>query len=149
MAPRMQKIDPNKTQPRTKKVISITPIVVGVYIVLIGLGVGTGYLLSTPKATNQTPGQTAVTTEGGKTVYGSSDTKTFSDSAIGVIQKDGIDGEGTHSLIRDGGPSQTACLVSSVMDLSQFIGKKVKVWGKTNAAQVCPWFMDVGRVELQ
>lgn len=149
MAPRMQKIDPTKPQHHAKKVISLTPIVVGVYIILIGLGVGTGYLLSSPKAVSQIPGQTAVTTEGGKMVYGSSDTKTFSDSAVGVIQKDGIDGEGTHSLIRDGGPSQTACLVSSVMDLSQFIGKKVKVWGKTNAAQVCPWFMDVGRVELQ
>jgi len=49
-----------------------------------------------------------------------------------VIQKGGSDSEGTHQLIRDGGPSQTVYLVSSVVDMDQFVGKKVKVWGQNN-----------------
>ena len=53
----------------------------------------------------------------------------------GDFAKGGIDGEGTHKLIRDGGPSKTAYLTSSVIDLDQFVGKKVKIWGETRAAQ--------------
>ena len=60
---------------------------------------------------------------------------TFKDTAIGVIQKGGTDGEGTHQLIRTGGPSQTVTLISSVIDLDQYVGKKVKVYGQTLAAQ--------------
>ena len=116
--------------------------IIGVYIVLILLGVGTGYLLSR----SGTSALSVVTT--GKTV-GSTDTKTFKDSAEGVIQKGGSDGEGTHALIRDGGPSQTAYLISSVVDLDQYVDKKVKVWGQTMAAKKVSWFMDVGNVELQ
>ncbi|KKS87966.1 MAG: hypothetical protein UW37_C0018G0006 [Candidatus Gottesmanbacteria bacterium GW2011_GWA2_44_17] len=119
----------------------------GVFLILVCAGVGTGYLLASPKGTITIAGQT-VSTGGGKT-FGSSDTKTFTDTAVGTIEKDGIDGEGTHKLIREGGPSQTACLVSSVLDLDEFAGKKVKVASKTMAAKKCPWLMDVGRIELQ
>lgn len=120
-------------------------IVLAVYIVLILLGIGTGYLLS----------RTGIAGVGGPSVIqtdkvaGSTDTKTFKDSAEGVIEKDGAGGEGTHQLIRDGGPSQTVTLISSVVDLDLFVGKKVKVWGQTMAAKKVAWLMDVGKVELQ
>lgn len=120
----------------------------GVLFVLILVGVGTGYLLAGVGPKTQGITTQSIDAEGGKS-YGSSDTKTFTDTAIGTIEKDGIDGEGTHKLIRDGGPSQTACLVSSVLDLDEFVGKKVKVNSKTMAAKKCPWLMDVGRIELQ
>lgn len=113
---------------------------------IIVAGVLTGYFLS--RSSSSASGGGSLLT-GGKTMFGSSDTKTFSDTAVGVIEKDGISGEGTHKLIREGGPSQTACLVSSVLDLDEFVGKKVKVWSKTNDAKQCPWFMDVGKIELQ
>lgn len=77
-----------------------------------------------------------------------STSREFKDSAEGVIEKGGIDGEGTHKLQRSGGESQTAYLTSSVLDLDQFVGKKVRVWGETNKAQKAGWLMDVGRVEL-
>jgi hypothetical protein len=124
-------------------------IILGVYLLLIVMGVGTGYLLSGKSTVlgtaNQNPGGMINT---GK-VVGSTDTTTFKDSAVGVIQKGGIDGEGTHQLIRPGGPSQTAYLFSSVIDLDQYIGKKVKVWGQTVAGQKASWLMDVGKIELQ
>lgn len=121
--------------------------IIGVYVALVLLGVGTGYLLSRTGGavgTGTTPGNV-----NSAKVSGSTDTTTFKDSAVGVIQKGGTDGEGTHSLIRDGGPSQTVTLISSVVDLDQYIGKKVKVFGQTMAAKKAAWLMDVGRVELQ
>lgn len=76
------------------------------------------------------------------------DGKTFKDSAEGELVAGGVDGEGTYQLKRPGGESQTVALTSSVLDLSKFEGKKVKVWGETFAAQTAGWLMDVGKVEV-
>lgn len=131
---------------RSPKTIMRT-VVVGVYVLLIGLGIGTGYLLSGKKiglsGAGQAPG--VVKTDG---AVGSADTKTFKDSADGVIEKGGLDGEGTHKLVREGGPSQTAFLISSVIDLDSYLGKKVRVWGQTFAAEKAAWLMDVGKIEV-
>lgn len=123
-----------------------TRIIICVYVILVLLGVGTGYLLSHSNITGVGVKPGIVNTA---KISGSTDTATFKDTAVGVIQKGGTDGEGTHSLIRDGGPSQTVTLMSSVVDLDQYVGKKVKVYGQTMAAQKAAWLMDVGRVELQ
>lgn len=138
--PVVQPIEPIEGE-TPMKVLS-SKMIIGVYVLLVALGVGTGYLLS--RSGTSTP--SVVNT--GKTV-GSTDTKTFKDSAEGVIQKGGSGGEGTHALIRDGGPSQTAYLISSIVDLDLYVGKKVKVWGQTMAAKKVSWLMDVGKVELQ
>jgi len=137
--PVMKKLEPETKVNRT--------IIGGIFIVIILLGIGTGYLLSRPTGTTTTAGGTVVSTDGKS--FGSTDTKTFADSTIGTIEKGGINNEGTHKLIREGGESQTACLVSSILDLDEFVGKKVKVWSNTMDAKVCPWLMDVGRIELQ
>lgn len=123
-----------------------TKFVIGtVFVILALLGVGTGYILDTGIGA---PSQNTLTpTKTGK-VIGLADTKTFKDSAIGTLENGGLDGEGTHKLIREGGPSQTAYLISSVVDLDQYAGKKVKVWGETVAAKKVSWLMDVGRLEL-
>ena len=72
----------------------------------------------------------------------------FRDSAEGVLLKGGIEGEGSHRILRPGGETQTVYLTSSVIDLSPFVDHKVKVWGETFAAQKANWLMDVGRVEV-
>ncbi len=96
----------------------------------------------------------AITRDGGlkyvetKTEVGSQDTKTFKDMAEGTIEKGGVNGEGSHKLLRPGGPSQTVSLSSSVVDLDQFAGKKVQIWGETNTAMKSGWLMDVGRVKI-
>ena len=81
-------------------------------------------------------------------VVGVSDEKTFRDDAEGVLVTGGADGEGSHHLLRPGGPSQNVYLTSSVVDLSLFEGHKVKMWGETFAAQKAGWLMDVGRVQV-
>ena len=81
------------------------------------------------------------------------DNRTFRDFAEGVIQKrpDSKDTEeyveGTHLLIRDG--AIPVALTSSVVDLNQYEGKKVKVFGETQKAIKEGWLMDVGRVEVK
>jgi len=139
----VQPFERKEVKPSVKKFyIALT----GVFVVLIALGIGTGYALS--RIGTQGVSGKAVSTDGGKT-FGSKDDKTFTDTAIGMVEKEGISGEGTHKLTREGGPSQTACLVSSVLDLDEFVGKKVKVHSKTMGAKKCPWLMDVGSIELQ
>lgn len=77
------------------------------------------------------------------------DKKTFKDSVEGILREGGIDGEGNFHIERPGGVSQNAYLTSSTVDLSNYIGKKVKVWGQTFSAQKAGWLMDVGLVEIE
>jgi len=79
---------------------------------------------------------------------GSTDTQTFRDTATGTVESGGLNGEGTHKLLREGGSSQTVYLVSSIVDLEQFTGKKVQVWGETVKGQKAAWLMDVGRIKI-
>lgn len=137
--------DINSDKPVSNENMKITTIIV--YVILISLGIGTGYLLA-----GKTGSQPAGTSTAGglivsDKVVGSQDNKTFKDSATGKLEKGGLDGEGTHKLIRDGGPSQTVYLMSSVVNLDEFAGQNVKVWGETFAAEKAGWLMDVGKVE--
>lgn len=122
-------------------------VVLGVYGLLILLGVGTGYLLSRTDGALSNSNKPGMINTG--TVAGIADEKTFKDSAVGTVEKGGLNGEGTHKLIREGGDSQTAFLISSVVDLDQYVGKRVKVWGQTFAAEKASWLMDVGKIEIQ
>ncbi len=79
--------------------------------------------------------------------YGDTD-QNFKDSVQGTLEKNGLDTEGTHKLLRDGREDQTVHLVSSVLDLDIFDGRQVEVWGETNASQKAGWFMDVGLVKV-
>ncbi|MFA6017230.1 MAG: hypothetical protein WC744_04035 [Patescibacteria group bacterium] len=77
------------------------------------------------------------------------DKTTFKDSVEGILREGGIDGEGNFHIERPGGVSQNAYLTSSTVDLSVYIGKKVKVWGQTFSGQKAGWLMDVGLVEIE
>ena len=121
------------------------------FLVVIILGIGTGYFLSTGKTVTKTKTseQVAGSSVSKGTVVGSSDTSTFKDTAEGILQNGGINGEGQYHLVRPGGASQNVYLTSSIVDLSQFIGKKIKVHGQTQAAKSAGWLMDVGQVEVE
>jgi hypothetical protein len=114
-------------------------------IIIVG-GVITGYLLSQNKGLGS--GGTTAGTINKPNEVGSADSQTFKDTATGVLEAGGLNGDGTHKLIREGGPSQTAYLTSSVIDLDQFVGKKVQVWGETQKGQKVSWLMDVGRIKI-
>lgn len=79
---------------------------------------------------------------------GVADEATFRDSAEGILREGGVDGEGTHHLERGFGPEKDVYLISTVIDLQTFVGKRVKVWGETISAQKAGWLMDVGRIKV-
>lgn len=128
-----------------------TPKVIVAFVLVILLGIVSGYFLTGKKVgsvttnTTSTPGNSNV--ESG-TVVGSNDTNTFKDIAEGTLREGGIDGEGAFHLERPGGSSQNVYLTSSIVDLSKFVGKKIKVWGQTQAAQHAGWLMDVGKIQV-
>lgn len=115
------------------------------------LGVGTGFTLGKQSAQSGKNVPLTQSKDGsaakGK-IFGSDDTKTFKDTAEGIVKKGGIEGEGQYHLERPGGESQNVYMTSSTVDLSEFINKKIKVWGQTQTAQKAGWLMDVGRVEV-
>jgi hypothetical protein len=128
----------------------LLPIILSV--IVIGLGVLTGYFFAGKEESAEvTAGGTGVVSEEkiiAGAEFGIKDTSTFKDTATGVLEEGGHDGEGTHKLIREGGPSQTVYLTSSVLDLSQFAGRKIQVWGQTMTAQKVAWLMDVGKIKV-
>lgn len=112
------------------------------------LGGTSGYLLA---KTGNSKTESPITTEKPKSAQ--QDTRTFRDFASGVIQKrpapknpqDYI--EGTHFLIREG--AVPVALTSSVIDLTQYEGKKAKIFGETQKAIKEGWLMDVGKIEVE
>lgn len=123
-----------------------------VFLVVIILGIGTGFVLSNKGASqtnqkNSTDTSVSTQTAEGK-IFGTPDEKTFKDQATGVLKSGGIEGEGAYHLERPGGVSQNVYLTSSILDLSKFVDKKVTVWGETNSAKKAGWLMDVGRVQV-
>ena len=128
---------------------NLTKIGIGLFIlIIVAAGVITGNFLAKGRVIG-TGGEEELKVEPGKPPPPQLDTATFRDKSTGVIQKnDASDqyAQGTHKLIREGGPSQTAYLVSSVVDLNLYVGKKVEVWGETFQSSQVGWLMDVGKV---
>lgn len=116
-------------------------------VVAILAGTGTGYFLA---AKSSNSALTNPTLGGQAPKSAQQDSKTFRDFAEGKITKApeakaGEYMEGTHLLVRDAG--NPVSLTSSVVDLSQYEGKKVRVRGETQKALKAGWLMDVGKVE--
>lgn len=138
-----------KEFPKQEKKSTMKSIIV--VILILSAGVTTGYFLSgshsLPKELKSTEN---VSEEGVKVgdVFGMVDEKTFRDSTEGILVKGGIDGEGSHHLLRPGGVTQSVYLTSSTIDLDLFVDHKIKIWGETFQAQKAGWLMDVGRAEV-
>jgi len=133
----------------TKPIMSVENprrLFLGVVIAAIILGILTGYTLSTKNS-----GLKVSSLVTGKAQSAQVDTRTFKDFAEGTIKAKTAPSdpseyiEGTHALVREG--AVPVALTSSVVDLSKYEGKKVKVYGETQKALKEGWLMDVGKVE--
>lgn len=136
--------DPKTAQVPIRKV-SFGKIVLPVLLVTLLAGVFTGFKLS---SSNPQSAQ-ADLPDSKPAKAPQQDRRTFRDFAEGKIAKkqESSPGysEGTHLLIREN--AVPVALTSSVIDLSLYEDKKVKVYGETQKAIKEGWLMDVGRVE--
>lgn len=136
----------NITKPLFGKPANLNRILMAILVVAVVAGAFTGFSMTgknggglATKLPNQTP-KSAI-----------QDTQTFRDFAEGTLRarpapkNSNVYVEGSHILTRDG--AYPVALTSSVVDLSQYEGKKVKVYGETQKALKEGWLMDVGRVE--
>lgn len=119
-------------------IISVSVIVVGIL---------SGYLLT--RSGNES-GVNSDSTEikVNKEEAGVVDESKYPDTAEGILEEGGIQGEGTYHLVRGVGPSQYAYLTSSVIDMAPFVGKKVKIWGQTLSGKKAGWLLDVGKIKV-
>lgn len=123
-----------------------------VILLVILAGIGTGWKVSSSKVLGSNTANIGQKTAPGVVKkgaeVGSTDTKTFRDEAEGTLQAGGVNGEGVYHLDRPGGESQTAALTSSVLDLSEFVGQRVHVWGESQKSTKAAWLMDVGKIKV-
>ena len=124
----------------------IWPYIVGAFLVVI-VGVGTSWLISSKMAKTSTSGA-APGVKVTSTSAGVLDPKIKYDNTEGTLQEGGLNGEGTFHLVRDGGASHYVYLTSSVVDLSNFVNKKVQIWGETLASKKVGWLMDVAKIQV-
>lgn len=141
---------------QTEKKSAVKEIILPALIILVIILAGsvTGYFLANRGGSATGISQVKKLTGGAELIQGPNEVGikdvNFKDTTEGRLEvnSDTAIPEGSHKLIRPGGLSKTAYLISSVVDLNQFVGKCVQVWGETFAAQKAGWLMDVGRVKL-
>ena len=118
-------------------------VISAVSIILLGSGLG---LLISRKNLSKVEGASTEQLQKTDKQAGLKDCK--GDQATGTLEKTSGKEQGTHKLIRDGGPSQTVYTVSSVVDLDEYVGKKMEVCGDTQKLQGVSWFMDVAQIKI-
>ena len=126
------------------------PFFIFLVVVVVGLGIFTGLKVSGKFGSKPSSGTGGVISKE-KITKGSEfgvEDPGKADTAMGVVEAGGIDGEGTHKLLREGGPSQTVYLTSSVIDMDSLVGVNVQIWGETVKAQKAGWLMDVIKVKV-
>lgn len=133
--------------PKKSPLTVLLPIVI--VIILISAGVFSGLVLASRSKNAQLTTGAAKGEELPEEVK-QAFAQTFKDEAEGIIEKNDKfeeTAQGQWKLVRPGGESQTAYLTSSVLDLNNYVGKKVKVFGETFSSSQVGWLMDVGKVE--
>ena len=142
----VNKIPPQSAPGKFKKFLPVILI-----IIIVTTGIFSGLVFSSRAKGSQMSAKSAIFEENLSPEQKQSFNQTFRDQAEGKIERnDEKDkyAQGTHKLIRPGGEDQTAYLTSSTLDLDEYNGKKVKVFGETFGSSQVGWLMDVGKVEV-
>lgn len=137
--------------PMTKKTRSYLGILLAVVAIMAGIGTGYGSHRLFASGSSSGPNDVIPVSEGSikaGDVFGSQD-DAFKDRAEGYLEKGGMQGEGSHKLLRPGGEAQTVYLTSSVTDLDALVGMEIEVWGETFKGQKAGWLMDVGKIKVK
>lgn len=156
--PNLSTNNPVNQPVQSLKVPETTPKFIYPLIIVIAVVVGFGASRLFPSPTKTvSPQESLVENQAAQVVEGQEVTvgvlygntsKNFADGATGTVKSGGINGEGTHTLEREGGKTQNAALTSSIVDLDLFVGKKVEVKGETNKSNKAGWLLDVGSIKI-
>jgi hypothetical protein len=125
-----------------------SPFIIGAFLVVLS-GVAIAWLISSKMmnggvtSTKVVPGVKTASTQAGNL-----DPEVEYDTATGILQDGGLNGEGTYHLVREGGASKYVYLTSSTIDLSLFVNKNIEIWGQTLASKKVGWLMDVAKVQV-
>jgi len=125
-----------------------SPFIIGAFLVVLS-GVAIAWLISSKMmnggvtSTKVVPGVKTTSTQAGNL-----DPEVEYDTATGILQDGGLNGEGTYHLVREGGASKYVYLTSSTIDLSLFVNKNIEIWGQTLASKKVGWLMDVAKVQV-
>lgn len=120
-------------------------------VVILGslVGFGASFLTKGSSTTTEQTNETEKEDSGDVAQKaGINDKKKFKDNATGILKEGGIEGEGDFHLERPGGAAQNVYLTSTTVDLSEYVGKKITVWGETYSAEKAGWLMDAGYIEV-
>lgn len=142
-----------KKQDKTMQLFPV--LIITIAVVLAGVASGWGVSRVTAGTSSKTTASSPETRieadagnlEEGK-VYGEQQPADDWDKVEGFLVAGGLDGEGSHHILREGGPTRTVYVTSSYIDLDPFVGHQVEVQGETYAAQKAAWLMDVGLVKV-
>lgn len=138
-------LEENNMSPKVKIIVPL--IVVGILAGLLS-----GYVYARKNLLIASGGATQVLQDDGSVkvgqVVGAADEAAFKDKAEGIIQPGGTGGEGSHHLVRGDNASQWVYITSSVIDLDQYVGHKVTIWGETLQGKKAGWLMDVARLKV-
>lgn len=150
LGPSPQESELRKVPPRFfPKVTAILPIFI--IVVVVAAGVLTGLVLASRSKYKASSASAAIEGENLNEEQKQSVQTVTRDQAEGTIEKNDKfeeTAQGQWKLIRPGGESQTAFLTSSYLDLDEYVGKKVKVYGETLGSDKVGWLMDVAKVEV-
>lgn len=143
----------NQFRPVQNKSQLVSKIIqIALVVVILAIGITTGLIMSS-RAKSKQLAQTLPANNENLTPQQEKNVQTVTrDSAEGVLEKNDKfeeTSQGQWKLIRPGGDSQTAYLTSSYMDLDEYVGKKVKVYGETLGSDKVGWLMDVAKVEVE
>ena len=137
---------------KSKKSSPIKFVLAGLIAIVLGVATGYGsyqlYAKSNGISTGESIAQVATDQAQAGDVFGSSNIEDFPSTAKGYLEAGAIEGEGTHTLLRPGGSTQSVTLTSSVTDLDKLVGMEIEIWGETFKGQKASWLMDVGRVKI-
>jgi len=128
-----------------------------IILLIIFAGGATGYLLSKSKMANSIKGSITNSNTSGSVnstsnvkEAGNNNPTVYKDKSQGRLEVNDNQNipDGSHKLIRQGGDNQTVYLVSTVVDLNQFVDKCVEVSGETFSSQKAGWLMDIGYIKV-
>lgn len=119
-------------------------------ILMVFAGVLTGWALSgTSQASNNKGSiKTEVIEDANGEIKEAGEDAEDAQTAEGTLKEGGIDGDGTYRLERGLGPEKDVALVSTSINLQNFVDKEVELWGLTQSAQNAGWMMDVVKIKV-